>query len=151
MQQSGFHTPSGYRDASGRKLTEAMEDYLEMICRAEGESVRVGELAAALQVRPSSATRMVQKLADGGWLAYNRYDVVRLTGEGKRVGQYLLWRHKTLMDFFGCLTGKVSLEEVEQIEHFLRPETVRALDALTRHLAETGWAQKMAPDNDPEP
>lgn len=82
MQQSGFHTPSGYRDTSGRKLTEAMEDYLEMICRTEGESIRIGELATALQVRPSSATRMVQKLAEGGWLTYNRYDVVRPTAEG---------------------------------------------------------------------
>lgn len=142
MQQSGFHTPTGYRDISGRKLTEAMEDYLEMVYRAKEESIRIGELAAALQVRPSSATRMVQKLADGGWLTYNRYDVVRLTDEGRRVGQYLLWRHEVLMGFFCCLTGKASLEEVEQIEHFLQPETVCALDALTEYLSETGWPKK---------
>ena len=151
MQQSGFHTPSGYRDNTGRKLTEAMEDYLEMICRTEGESIRIGELATALQVRPSSATRMVQKLAEGGWLTYNRYDVVRPTAEGRRVGQYLLWRHETLMNFFSALTGMVSLEEVEQIEHFLRPDTVRALDRLTCHMLQHGWVQKMAPEGNLEP
>ena len=149
MQQPGFHTPSGYRDHARKTLTEAMEDYLEMICRRENEGLHVGELAAALQVRPSSATRMVQKLAEGGWLTYTPYDVVRLTGEGRRVGHYLLWRHETLMKFFRELTGSLSLEEVEQIEHFLRVNTVRALHRLTEQMVQTGWGQKTPPEQDP--
>ena len=28
-----FHTPSGYKAQNQEKLTESMEDYLEMICR----------------------------------------------------------------------------------------------------------------------
>lgn len=151
MQQTGFHTPSGYRDASRKQLTEAMEDYLEMICRSGCGTIRIGELAAALQVRPSSATRMVQKLAEGGWLTYTRYDAVKLTEKGQHMGQYLLWRHETLMDFFSCLTDSVSLEEVEQVEHFLREDTVRVLCRLTQYIRQTGWTQKKAPDKMPGP
>lgn len=142
MSKSGFHTPSGYRDAACKQLTEAMEDYLEMVCRAAGQSVRIGELAAALQVRPSSATRMVQKLAEHGWLTYNRYEVVRPTEEGLRMGEYLLWRHEVLMRFFTVLTGAVSLQEVEQVEHFLSSSTVQSISALTEHLEKSNWTKK---------
>lgn len=148
---SGFHTPSGYRDCAHKELTEAMEDYLEMICRTEKDTIRIGELAAALQVRPSSATRMAQKLAEKGLLTYNRYDAIKLTEEGQQAGQYLLWRHEVLMEFFSSLTGTVSLEEVEQIEHFLSAHTVHALHHLTQYIQATDWAEKMALPRQAEP
>lgn len=142
MSPIGFHTPTGYRDAAQKQLTASMEDYLEMICRAGDKSMHIGELATALHVRPSSATRMVQKLAEHGWLTYNPYDVVRPTLEGLRMGEYLLWRHEVLMRFFTALTGKISLEEVEQVEHFLCRETVQAVSVLTGHMEKTNWMQK---------
>lgn len=149
--QPGFHTPSGYRDCAHKELTEAMEDYLEMICRTEKDTIRIGELAAALQVRPSSATRMAQKLAEKGLLTYNRYDAIKLTAEGQATGQYLLWRHEVLMKFFTSLTGTVSLEEVEQIEHFLSVHTVHALNHLTQYMQTVNWAGKMALPKQTEP
>ncbi len=68
-----------------------MEDYLEMIyriCRKEGYA-RINQLAEKLNVRPSSATRTVQRLNSLGMVDYERYGIIQLTGEGKRIGKFL--------------------------------------------------------------
>ena len=69
-----FHTVRGYQllNAEGRVLTSGMEDYLEMIYRIclEAGFVRISQLAERLSVRPSSATKVVQKLSDLGLVDY---------------------------------------------------------------------------------
>ena len=67
MSQEGkpdFYTQKGYQMRSQHALTGAMEDYLEMICRqAEADGcARIGLLAEGLNVRPSSASKMVYQL-----------------------------------------------------------------------------------------
>jgi len=64
MENSEFHTVRGYQliEQEKKLLTSAMEDYLEMIFRnikKEGY-MRINTLAEMLNVRPSSATKMVQ-------------------------------------------------------------------------------------------
>ncbi|HBM75724.1 MAG TPA: DtxR family transcriptional regulator, partial [Clostridiaceae bacterium] len=51
-----------------RVLTSSMEDYLEMIYRnsLEAGSMRINTLSELLNVRPSSTTKMVQKLTKAG-------------------------------------------------------------------------------------
>lgn len=133
MEDAGFRTLTGYRQQFDHGMTEAMEDYLEMIYRAEGEEapVRISSLAAMLHVRPSSASRMVAKLAENGFLHYERYGIIHMTTDGKRMGEYLLWRHDVLSRFF-CKLNKTENEVVlvEQIEHFMDEKTVHHLAEL---------------------
>ena len=65
---SKFHTQKGYELAEQNKLTAAMEDYLEMICRLSREEgyTRVHLLAKHLNVKPSSASKMVDQLKESG-------------------------------------------------------------------------------------
>ena len=59
-----FYTQKGYQLKNCPAVTGAMEDYLEMICR-EGRSEgfgRINTLAGKLNVRPSSASKMVYNL-----------------------------------------------------------------------------------------
>ena len=53
-------------------LTPAMEDYLEMVFRSSEEQgyLRLNELAESLNVRASSASKMVQKLGEYGLIKY---------------------------------------------------------------------------------
>ena len=75
MSQEGkpdFYTQKGYQMRSQHALTGGMEDYLEMICRqAEADGcARIGLLAEGLNVRPSSASKMVYQLRALGLVAF---------------------------------------------------------------------------------
>ncbi len=117
-----FHTVRGYQllEQQTRMLSPAMEDYLEMICRHSGEDgyLRIHSLAELLNVKASSASKMVQRLGKLGMLKYERYGLVRLTETGKTVGEYLLARHAAIEDFLKFLSGGQDvLTQTELIEH----------------------------------
>lgn len=134
-----FYTLSGYALKNPPALSASMEDYLEMIarlCAAEGFA-RVGALAERLNVKPSSASKMVGRLRGAGLVAFERYGVVTLTPKGEEEGRYLLQRHQLLARFF-CLLNRSShqLEQVERVEHFLSRETVANLKSLVERMEE---------------
>lgn len=58
---SEFHTLKGYQLLKTGAITESMEDYLEMLCRhmRDHDYMRIHLLAQRLNVRPSSASKMV--------------------------------------------------------------------------------------------
>ena len=73
-EEQAFYTQKGYEMRSGQTVTSAMEDYLEMICRqarTEGYA-RINFLAQRLNVRPSSASKMVYQLRDLGLVAFEK-------------------------------------------------------------------------------
>jgi DtxR family Mn-dependent transcriptional regulator len=135
----GFYTMKGYTLLSAGEVTSAMEDYLEMIARIRqgGGSVRAGELAARLHVRPPSVTKMIRQLEKAGLASAPPYGEITLTEKGAALGGYLLYRHDVLGRFLRLVNGDGSeLEEVEKIEHFISPQTVRNLERLCRRLEE---------------
>ena len=136
-RESGFYTMKGYSLHTEGGLTSAMEDYLEMAARLarQGGRVRVGDLARMLHVKASSATKMVQQLAQAGLVRGERYGEVLLTEQGAAAGEYLLYRHEVLHRFL-CLLNHTDneLEQVEKLEHFLEKRTVENLEPLVRRL-----------------
>ena len=129
-----FHTPSGYKAQNQEKLTESMEDYLEMICRFSQSRgyVRVHELAERLHVSPSSASKMAANLKEAGLVDFKKYGLIQPSPSGKKIGAYLLYRHRVIMDFVQLLNTGRDLRQVEQIEHYLEETTVRHLEILTQ-------------------
>lgn len=136
-ERQPFYTQKGYQLRDHPAVTGAMEDYLEMICRqarAEGYA-RVGWLARRLNVRPSSASRMVGQLRALGLVSFERYGIVRPTEAGRKLGDYLLYRHDLLHRFFRWVNGtQDELEQVEQVEHYINETTLRNLEALMERL-----------------
>ena len=135
-----FHTVRGYQllQQNSRLLTSAMEDYLEMVCRNAGEDgfVRMRELAQKLNVRASSATKMMQKLGELGFIKYRRYGVIELTEAGKQLGEYLLQRHRVIEQFLSMLgITENLLLETELIEHHISPNTLKRLEMLTQFFS----------------
>ena len=140
-RETDFYTQKGYQLKNRSHITGAMEDYLEMICR-EGKTegyVRIGALAAKLNVRPSSASKMVYNLRTLGLVEFEKYGLIRPTEEGWQLGEYLLYRHRVLLRFFHLVDGGEDLELVEQVEHFLREGTVHNLERVTYFLEESGY------------
>ena len=119
------------------EMTGAMEDYLEMICRLARDTgyAHRGELARQLNVRPPSASKMVQQLKEQGLVDFERYGVIRPTVAGWREGRRLLRRHEVLHRFFRTVNGTGDeLELVEQVEHYIDERTVNNLERVLERL-----------------
>jgi len=130
-----FHTVRGYQllRQNNKLLTSSMEDYLEMIYRNTREKsyVRINELAEQLNVRASSATKMVQKLGGYGLIEYKKYGTIELTKAGKDLGKYLLNRHRIIEKFLNMIgITENLLVETELIEHNISANTLQHLDIL---------------------
>ncbi len=133
MDHNGFHTVRGYQLLGhNKKITSAMEDYLEMIYRNRDKNggMRINDLAALLHVKASSTTKMVQKLGALGFLHYEKYGNLVLTDEGQQFGAYLLRRHKIIAEFLKLIGTKNALLETELIEHNVSPQTLQNIDNL---------------------
>jgi len=135
---SDFRTVRGYQLANQHEgqLTPAMEDYLEMTYRlcTENGYTRVGKLSELLHVKPPSASKMISKLANLGYLKYDRYEIIRLTEDGFKIGEYLLKRHETIEEFLTLIGSLNSLEETELIEHYVSASTISNLNNLIEFL-----------------
>ncbi len=140
MESRDFHTQNGYLKREKAELTPSMEDYLEMIFRlTHGLSfTRVHELAHALHVNPSSATKMVQRLAQSGYVQYEKYGYILLKERGGKVGSELLDRHLLIERFLRLIGVEEAslLEETEKIEHMLNAATTDRIRSFVRFMLE---------------
>lgn len=118
--------------------TPSMEDYLEKIyelIKGKGYA-RVSDIALALNLQPSSVTKMVQRLAEAGYLNYERYRGLVLTPEGEALGEAMKDRHTMLEEFLRLIgvPEETRRRDVEGIEHHVSPATVQAIQDLTTFL-----------------
>ncbi|MBN1052131.1 metal-dependent transcriptional regulator [Clostridium botulinum] len=137
--KENFHTVRGYENINSTRklLTPAMEDYLEMIyrCSLEEKSIRLNKIAQMLNVRDSSASKMMKKLGDLALINYEKYGVIELTENGITLGKYLLDRHIIIEKFLKYLGGREEvLIETELIEHVISGETVENIKMLNMFL-----------------
>jgi Mn-dependent transcriptional regulator len=118
-------------------LTASMEDYLEMFYRivVKQSYIRPVDLSKAVQVRPSSVTRMIQKLDEAELITYQKYRNIALTDKGLRYGQFLVWRDETLKEFLHLLRSTAAVaEQVEGIEHYITPPTMKIFSSLVSYF-----------------
>jgi Mn-dependent DtxR family transcriptional regulator len=127
MAKNDFHTFNEYMKKEDNSLTASMEDYLEMIYRLSISTgfTRISELSNALNVQPPSATKMVQKLSELKLLKYEKYGVILLEEDGKKLGEILINRHNTIESFLRILDIPEDeiLDETEKIEHTISKQT----------------------------
>lgn len=127
-EKSEFYTLTGYKLKNHYLLTEAMEDYLEMIYR-NGATVTVKQLSTLLNVRPSSVSKMATKLKDLEYISFKSYGNISLTDNGMKIGKYLLWRHTILERLLTYINkDEFCLEQVERIEHFVDDVTLHNIE-----------------------
>lgn len=122
-----YYTLKGYSLLENARITTAMEDYLEMLCRLEKEKrpLRINYIAELLHVRPSSASKMMGNLKAQGLVEFERYGMIVLTEKGREQGSYFLFRHEVLHRFFRFLNhSENELEQVEKVEHFIDRRTL---------------------------
>ncbi len=140
MKNSDFHTFNEYMKKDDSSLTASMEDYIEMISRLSIKNgfTRINELSQALNIQPSSATKMVQRLSEMGYIKYEKYSVLFLEEKGKEIGDWLIKRHKIIENFMRIIGVDASmvLQETEKIEHTLSNETTFRIKNLVDFLVD---------------
>lgn len=114
--------------------SQTAEDYLERIHELIEEKgyARVVDIASSLEVKQASVTSMVQKLAELGYLNYEKYRGLVLTEKGLAVACKIQKRHETLARFFSLfgLDARTQQHDIEGIEHHLSQDTVEVLADL---------------------
>lgn len=138
------------------RRSESTEDHLERIQELVDRVgyARVSDVAEALGLNRSTVSNMVRRLARRGYVNYQRYRGFTLTEAGREVAAQIKDRHRTLSELLtllGLEAGTVE-EEVEDIEHHLKPQTLgvladlvdywrahpEALQAFRRHARRAG-------------
>ena len=118
--------------------SQSAEDYLERIDALIEEKgyARVVDIASSLGVKQASVTSMVQKLAELGYLNYEKYRGLVLTEKGRTVACGVKKRHETLSRFFSLfgLDEQTQQRDIEGIEHHLSAETVEVLAGLAKYF-----------------
>jgi len=135
--KSEYYTLKGYKLRSDIKITEAMEDYLEMIYRKtrNKKDISVSTLSNLLNVRYSSVSKMITRLKELGLVNSLKYKTISLTKEGKIIGKYLIYRHNILKNFFKYINGKqYNLSQVERVEHFIDNITIENIETFINKI-----------------
>jgi DtxR family transcriptional regulator, Mn-dependent transcriptional regulator len=114
--------------------TGPVEDYLKTIYELETllGSAPTTDIAQRLSVAPASVTGMVRRLADQGWLEYERYRGVRLTTRGRCAALRTVRRHRILESYLvhalGYSWNNVH-DEAERLEHAVSEELIDRMAA----------------------
>ena len=119
-------------------LSENVEMYLETIyvLTEQGGRARTTDIARDWKVAPSSATEMVQRLAEKGYVHHEPYRGVELTTKGHRVAEGVVRKHRLLEVL---LTREVGLpldrsaEYACEMEHTLPDEVERWVCGFLGH------------------
>jgi DtxR family Mn-dependent transcriptional regulator len=110
------------------------ENYLKVIHRlseATSEDISTNAVAELMQTKAASVTDMLRKLADKGWVNYQKYQGVRLSTEGEKIALSIVRKHRLwevfLVDKMGFNWDEVH-EIAEQLEHIESDQLVNKLD-----------------------
>ncbi|TDX52473.1 metal-dependent transcriptional regulator [Orenia marismortui] len=126
-------------------LSPSLEDYLEEIYRFSKELgfVRTTDIAKKLNVSLPSVTKAVKRLNKKGYLNHEPYKNIKLTQKGKKLGEFLVRRNKTLQEFVEIIGSKSNKDdEAEAMEHYLSKDTVSAITSLVEFLKKEPQLQK---------
>jgi len=117
-----------------KKLSESLEDYLEVILELETTQkvARAKDIAEKTGVKRGSVTSALKSLGEKKLIHYEPYSYVTLTSEGKKIAEEIRFRHSVLKDFLHKL---LQIDEATaeanacRMEHAVDQET---LDRLVR-------------------
>jgi Mn-dependent DtxR family transcriptional regulator len=122
--------------AAARERSESTEDHLERIQELVDSKgyARVTDIADSLGLSRSAVSNMVRRLAARGFVNYEKYRGFTLTPEGRAVARHVKVRHQTLTEMLNLLglSSETVQEEVEAIEHHLKPETLQVFSKLVQ-------------------
>jgi len=137
QQQTRKAPASGFARRGG--LTEALEDYLEIILDLASRKrvVRVRDIARAKQVRMPTVISALKRLAEKELVQYGAGEYAELTPEGVVRAQQIAGRHDLLRRFLSRILGVAEPNAAHDacgIEHHLSAESLERLSAFIEYI-----------------
>jgi len=120
------------------KLTQSMEDYLEVIhlLKLDQGNVRVKDIAEKMEITMPSVSSAIRNLEKYGLVCHPRYDLVLLTSKGIQIAEGVYRRHLVIRNFLSQVLGldaDVAERDACGMEHIISTET---FDSLVRFMNE---------------
>lgn len=107
---------------------ETTEDYVELIADliAAQQEARLSDLAERFGVSNATASKILNRLKDEGYVISEPYRSIFLTDKGKNLAQKCKERHEIVLDFLIKLgvSPDVAEYDAEGIEHHISDETL---------------------------
>lgn len=130
--------PSGSSSQRNSLNHQAIEDYLKTIYTlSEEESpVSTSRIAEARQVKPASATSMIQRLAELNLVEYKKHYGVTLSDSGRQIALEVIRHHRLielyLMEALGFRWDEVH-EQADILEHVISEKLEERIAAALNH------------------
>lgn len=136
-------------------LTQVEENYIKALLHlasqdramTQQEGVGTNDLAAYLQVKPSTVNEMLKRLKEKELVNHKKYGKINLTAAGKRTGLGIVRKHR-LWETFLCTKLEFDWDEVhdiaEQLEHIRSDKLIDKIDKFLGY-------PKYDPHGDPIP
>jgi len=108
----------------------AVENYLKSLWQLGSDNVATQDLAQHLDVTPASATKMIKRLTEKGFVEHIPYKGASLTKEGEFRALSVVRRHRLLETFLSKtleLGSEQLHDEAERLEHALSDELEEAI------------------------
>lgn len=128
---------------SDQQVSRVVEDYVARIWKAEewGDTPSTRDLAVSVGVTPSTVSATLKKLARDGFIDYEPYGAVSLTGAGRAIAVQVVRRHRIVETYLVQALGMTW----DEVHH--------EADALEHAISDTVLARMMDvlghPDRDP--
>ena len=118
----------------------SIEDYLKAIYKLEEESggppVSTGDVAQAMEVSSASASNMIKRLDNLGFLTYEAYEGATLTDPGRTVALEVIRHHRLLelylKEVMGFSWDEIH-EEAEILEHHISERFETRIEEMLGH------------------
>ena len=118
----------------------SIEDYLKAVYKLEEREgsppVSTGDVAQAMEVSPASASNMIKRLDELGFLTYEAYEGATLTDPGRTVALEVLRHHRLLelylKEVMGFSWNEIH-EEAEILEHHISERFESRIEEMLDH------------------
>ena len=122
------------------KLSQSLEDYLEIIYNKiqEHNEVKAVDIARELKVSRASVTEALNKLRDKKFINYEKYGDILITQEGIKKAKEIVSLHKELTLFFENIgiENKEAEEVACKIEHIVSKNIKKRISAFNKFIKE---------------
>ena len=121
------------------KNSASTEDYLEIIYEysKNNDNFKSVDIAKKLNISRASVSEALKKLAEQGYLTYEKYKTVSLTEKGMKIAEQVYDKHCTLCKFFEKflqLSNEESQINACRIEHVITDTAFQKLKNLVYDL-----------------
>ncbi len=125
-----------------KKLSQSLEDYLEMVhmLHLSKGTARLKDIAQELGVKAPSVVRAMHELKELGYIEQEPYGDVRLTKTGLAAAKGVFGRHTLLRSFLELLGVSPTVADADacSLEHILSGETLDRISSFVQKNAVEG-------------